>query len=75
VARITLDVVQTFTETDDGLVAGKPIECRGAIEAALRAQTLSMSKAGVVAWTNSVDVDTGEWAADPEILFQAGGIG
>jgi hypothetical protein len=73
-ARITLYVVQTFVETEDGLVAEEPFECPSAWEAAVRAQALCMVKEGVVAWAKSGDPDTGEWDDDPEILFQAGRV-
>jgi hypothetical protein len=66
VARITLYIVQTFVESDQGLVAEEPFECRSAGEARWRAQHVALSKAGVIA----CDPDTGEWDDDSEILFR-----
>jgi hypothetical protein len=72
VARITLYVVQTFVETDDGLVAEESFECQSSWEATQRASALALIKDGVTALAKSGDPDTGEWDDDPEILFQAG---
>lgn len=74
-ARITLHVVQTFSETEAGLVAEEPHECRSATEAISKAELFAVGKAGVVAWSKSGDPDTGEWDVDPVILFQAGKTG
>jgi hypothetical protein len=74
-ARITLYVVETFVDSEDGLVAEAPFERRTAVEAALRAQTLSIAKAGVVAWAKSGDPDIADWDDDTEILFKAGRTG
>lgn len=74
-ARITLYVLQLFSETDAGLVAEEPHECRSAAEAISKAELFAVGKAGVIAWSKSGDPDIGEWDDDPVILFQAGKTG
>jgi hypothetical protein len=73
-SRTTRYVLQTFVETEDGLVAEQPIECRDSWEARVRARSLALIKEGAIAWAKSGDPDTGEWDDDPEILFQAGRV-
>jgi hypothetical protein len=46
-ARITLFVVQTFIDSEDGLVAEEPVECQSAWEATVHAQALAMVKEGI----------------------------
>lgn len=73
--RITLYVVQTFSDTDAGLVAEEPHECRSAAEAISKAELFAFSMADVVAWAKSGDPDTGFWSDDPVIPIKAGKTG
>ncbi len=70
-----MHVVQTFVETDEGLVAEEPIECQSAGEARMKAQLWAPRKAGVIAWSKSGDLDTGNWEDDPVVLFRTGKTG
>ena len=73
-ALVTLYMIQTFVETDEGLVEEELFEVRSAGDARIKAQRLSERKAGVVAWARRGDPDAGAWD-DPVILFKAGKTG
>jgi hypothetical protein len=73
--RTTIYVVQTFVETNDGLVAEEPLEYRSAAVARLLAEAYARKKASVLVWSRSRDPDSGEWNDGPGILFQAGKTG
>lgn len=72
-SRITTFVVQTFTETPEGIVAEEPREVRSVAEAVVRARILAPAKIGILAWAQSYDSDTGVWE-DRKVLFKAGKI-
>jgi hypothetical protein len=74
-ALVTIYVIQSFVETDEGLVAEEPFAVQSAGDARIKAQLLSERKAGVVAWAKRGDPDSGEWDDDPVILFKAGKTG
>jgi hypothetical protein len=54
-ALVTIYVIQSFVETDEGLVAEEPFAVQSAGDARIKAQLLSERKAGVVAWAKRGD--------------------
>jgi hypothetical protein len=73
-ARITLYVVQAFTEEEGWLISAEPFDCATAEIALNWAQHLATTKAGVIAWAKRGAPDSDEWDESPEILFSAGRV-
>ena len=72
-AREIIYLVQAFKAGRGArLIADAPIRCRSSDAACRRAEALAMTRAGVVAFTTSADVELGEYDDEPEILFKAG---
>ena len=74
-SRQTNYFVQTFdAATGDQLKAAVPIACRTAEGALRTAERLALSKTGVVAFSTSSDVDTGDYDDQPTVFFRAGDL-
>lgn len=72
-ARETIYLVQGFQAgKGDRLNADVPIRCKSADVALRRAESLAPSRAGVVAFSTSGDVEAGDYDEQPTILFKAG---
>lgn len=71
----TVHVVVAFTEGDDGIFAEQPVAMQSAGAARSRALALSNSgkHVGVIAWSRSIDPQTGD-AGDPEVIVRLGTI-
>jgi hypothetical protein len=72
-ARETIHLVQAFSiGKGNRLRADTPVPCNS-VEAARRmAERLALTKAGVVAFSNSGDQELGEFDDAPVIIFKAG---
>lgn len=70
----TLFIVQQFEKQGKKLVAGRAIEVSSAEAAVLRAERGAERLAGVVALTQTVDMDTGEVLEEPVVLFRHGEV-
>jgi hypothetical protein len=73
-ARQTVYVVQAFQRDNRGRLAPEPaIAARSADDAKRRAQSLKGKKAGVVAFSRTGDIETGEYE-DAVILAKYGSV-
>ena len=72
-ARETIYLVQAF-KTGQGarLSADTPIRCKSSDTARKTAEGLALTKAGVVAFATSGDVESGDYDEEPTIIFKAG---
>lgn len=69
----TRHIVQAFIVAGRGaLRADTPIVCRSAEVARTKAERMAEDKAGVVAFSITADIDTGDYEETPLILFKAG---
>ena len=74
-SRQTHFLVQAFeAEKGDQLKACAPIVCRTEEGAHRIAERLGLSKAGVVAFSTSGDVETGDYDDQPTVFFRAGRV-
>jgi hypothetical protein len=72
-ARETVYLVQAYTQGKRAkLNPDTPIRCRSPERAQMTAERLSITKAGVVAFSTSGDPDLGEYDDEPVILFRTG---
>jgi len=72
-ARETVYLVQAYTQGKrTRLNADTPVRCKSPETALRTAERLSMSKAGVVAFSTSGDADLGEYDDEPVIFFKTG---
>jgi hypothetical protein len=72
-ARKTLFLVQAFKSgKGTRLTPDAPLQCRSEEVARRKAETLVSSRAGVVAFSTSGDVELGEYDDEPTIIFKAG---
>jgi hypothetical protein len=72
-ARETVFLVQSFRAgKGTRLTADTPVRCRSEDVAKRRAETLAVSKAGVVAFTTWGDAEAGEYDEEPTIIYKAG---
>jgi hypothetical protein len=73
VARETIYVVRAFSAgKGKGLRADPPITCSSSDSARRRAESLAVSREGVVALAMSGDAELGEYDDEPTIIFKAG---
>ncbi len=71
--RETAHLVQSFSPGRGlALKAEKPIPCNSAEAARRMAERMAPAKTGVVAYTTSGDVETGDYDDQPTILFKSG---
>jgi hypothetical protein len=68
----TLYIVQQFEKMGKKLVAGRAMEFKTADEAMARADRDAARMAGVVALSQTVDLDTGEVVETPVVLAKYG---
>jgi len=74
-SRQTHFLVQTFDPAKGNrLKAGAPIVCQSEDGARRTAERLALTKAGVVAFSTSSDVETGDYDDQPTVLFRAGQV-
>jgi len=74
-SRQTNFLVQSFDlAKGDQLKAGAPMVCRTEEVARRTAERLAMSKAGVVAFSTTVDAETGDYDDRPTVFFRAGRV-
>ena len=72
-ARETTYLVQAFNAGKGGhLKADTPIPCRSAEGARRTAESLALTKAGVVAFSTSADAEMGDYDDEPSIIFRTG---
>jgi len=72
-ARETIYVVQAFRAgKGKRLTADPAIQCKSPEGARKRAESLAVTKVGVVAFSTSGDAELGEYDDEPTILFKAG---
>jgi hypothetical protein len=72
-ARETMFLVQTFSlGKGTRLNADTPVKCRSSEVARRKAEDLSATKAGVVAFSTSGDAELGDYDDEPTIIFKAG---
>jgi hypothetical protein len=72
-ARETIYLVQAFrTGKGARLSADTPIRCKSSDAARRTAETLAMTRAGVIAFAASGDAELGEYDEEPTIIFKAG---
>jgi hypothetical protein len=73
--RGTHFLVQAFDAAKgDRLKARTSIVCRREEGARRTAERLALSKAGIVAFSSSGDVETGEYEDQPTVFFRAGRV-
>lgn len=53
-------------------MAEKPVPCKSADAARRMAERIAANKVGVVAYSTSGDVETGDYDEQPTILFKSG---
>jgi hypothetical protein len=70
---VTIHVVQTFEQREDGIVAAEPKTCPSAASARALAARLASQHAGVIAWSRTGDPELGDWQPAVE-LFRTGTI-
>lgn len=71
---LTIHVVVAFTKTEDEEIAAEPPQqMPTAGQATQRAKFLATTHAGAIAWSRTLDPDTGDYS-DPEILVRVGTI-
>lgn len=74
-SRQTHFLVQAFDTTKgDQLKAGVPVVCRSEDGARRTAERLALTKAGVVAFSTSADIETGDYDEQPTVFFRAGQV-
>ncbi|MEP9380696.1 hypothetical protein ABLE91_28695 [Aquabacter sp. CN5-332] len=74
-ARETVYVVQGFRAGKGRrLLADAPISCKSAVAAQRTAERLELVRVGVVAFSTSGDVETGDYDEEPVVLFKAGQV-
>lgn len=72
-SRQTHYLVQAFDPAKGNqLKAGAPIVCRSEDGARRTAEKLALTKAGVVGFSTSSDVETGDYDDQPVVFFRAG---
>jgi hypothetical protein len=72
-ARETIYLVQAFTQGKRAkLNAETPIRCKSPEAARKTAERLTMTKAGVVAFSTSGDAELGEYDDEPVVFFKTG---
>jgi|HubBroStandDraft_6_1064221.scaffolds.fasta_scaffold370668_1 hypothetical protein len=72
-ARETIHIVQAFSiGKGNRLRPDTPVPCKSADAAHRMAERLALTKAGVVAFSNSGDQELGEFDDAPVIIFKAG---
>ena len=72
-ARETIYLVQAYTQGKRArLIADAAIRCKSPESALKTAERLESTKAGVVAFSTSGDVDLGEYDDEPVVFFKAG---
>ena len=72
-ARETIYMVQSFhLAKRNRISADTPIPCKSAQGALRTAERLALNKLGVMAFSTSGDVETGEYDDEPVIFFRAG---
>jgi hypothetical protein len=73
VARETIYVVQAFKAGKGTRVNADPaIRCKSSEGARKTAESLALTRAGVVAFLTSGDAELGEFDDEPTIIFKAG---
>jgi hypothetical protein len=71
--RETVFVVQSYIAgKGNRLKADPPIACKSADAARRKAEGLSLTKIGVVAFSSSGDQELGDYDAEPVFLFKTG---
>lgn len=72
-ARETTYLVQAFNAGKGGhLKSDTPIPCRSAEGARRTAESLALTKAGVVAFSTSADAEMGDYDDEPTVVFRTG---
>jgi hypothetical protein len=72
-ARETTYLVQAFNAGKGShLKADTPIPCRSAEGARRTAESLALTKAGVVAFSTSADAEMGDYDDEPTVIFRTG---
>ena len=72
-ARETIHIVQAFSiGKGNRLRPDTPVPCNSAVGGRRMAERLALTKAGVVAFSNSGDQELGEFDDTPIIIFKAG---
>jgi hypothetical protein len=72
-SRETVYLVQAFKAgKGTRLAADTPIRCKSSDGARRTAERLALTKAGVVAFATSGDVESGDYDEEPTIIFKAG---
>jgi hypothetical protein len=72
-ARETIYLVQAYTQGKRArLNADSPIRCKSSESARRTAERLAATKAGVVAFSTSGDVELGEYDEEPVVFFKTG---
>jgi hypothetical protein len=72
-ARETVFLVQSFRAgKGTRLTADTPVRCRSEDVAKRKAEDLSATKAGVVAFSTWGDAEAGEYDEEPTIIFKTG---
>ncbi|MEN3791709.1 hypothetical protein [Fulvimarina sp. MAC3] len=73
-AEKTYFIVQAFEKKGRRLVPAQPTQCKSAQEAVSRAERDTARFAGVVAFSQVADEETGETMDEPEFLFRQGDL-
>ncbi|MFC5373930.1 hypothetical protein ACFPIF_15290 [Brevundimonas faecalis] len=69
----TVHIIQAYVQgKGKNLKAEQAVGCKDAEEARRKAERLAPLRLGVVAYTVSADVETGDYDESPTILFKAG---
>jgi hypothetical protein len=72
-AQETLFIVQSFRAGRGArLLADPAVACKSAQTARRTAERLSLTKAGVLAWSRTGDAELGDFDEEPIILFRSG---
>ena len=71
--RETVHLIQAYVAGRGGALSAEPVViCKSAEEARRKAERLSDTRLGVVAFSASADADLGDYDENPVILFKAG---
>ncbi|MFC5373223.1 hypothetical protein ACFPIF_11695 [Brevundimonas faecalis] len=69
----TVHIIQAYVQGKGKNLKAEPaVGCKDAEEARRKAERLAPLRLGVVAYTISADVETGDYDENPTILFKAG---
>ena len=73
-ARETIFLVQAFIAKGKGLRAEAAVACLSADAARRKAEKLTPTKAGVVAFSTAGDAELGEYDDEPTVFFKTGSL-